>query len=68
MLNLTSNDFIKGLIVAILTAPLALIIEALQADSEIDLRKIGLLAVSAGLAYLLKNLGTDEQGKFIGKF
>lgn len=66
ILKLTQSDFLKGLIVAVITAPLTLIIQALQGGSEIDLKTVGVVALIAFCSYIVKNLGTDEQGYFLG--
>jgi hypothetical protein len=65
--ELTKNDFVRGLIVAVMTAPLTLIFQSLQAQAEIDLKQVGIVALTAFCGYILKNLGTSEDGKFLGK-
>ncbi len=66
--KLATGDFIKGLIVAVLTAALALLVEMLKSGGKIDLEAIGTAALLALAAYLLKNLGTDSKGEILGKF
>ena len=65
--TLTKNDYIKGLVVAIIAGVLTAILEALQTGTAIDLSNIINVALIAGLSYLLKNLGTDENGRIGGK-
>jgi hypothetical protein len=61
------QDFIKGLIVAVLTAILTTFAQLLP-GGEIDLKKIGVAGLVAGCAYLIKQLGTDENGAVLGKY
>ena len=68
LFELTKNDFVKGLIVAIITAPLTVIIQALEGGNEINFKTVGTVALIAFCSYIVKNLGTDEQGRFIGKY
>ena len=65
-LLLSWQDFFKGLILAVITAVLTGIMQGLNAGS-FDWKAIGTMALTALIAYLLKNLGTDEEGKFLGK-
>jgi membrane protein implicated in regulation of membrane protease activity len=66
-LNLNTKDFIKGLIVAVLSALIAGVLQLLQAGPfTLDwatFQPIVLAAVSAGLAYLSKNLFTNSGGE-----
>jgi multisubunit Na+/H+ antiporter MnhB subunit len=67
-LNLNAKDFIKGLIVALITAVIAFLYEWIAAGKPLDLsmlKTVGLVALSAGLAYILKNLGTNSQGQIL---
>lgn len=65
-LTLEVKDFIKGLVVAIFGAVIATIYEALQTGSDIDFQKIGLVSLTAGCAYLMKNLISDSKGVPLG--
>lgn len=71
-LKLNKNDFIKGLVVAVLSAVLTLVLKLLDANglmvTSADLQTIGTVALTAAVSYLIKNLGTDDQGKLGGKF
>ena len=65
-LKLGLNDFVKGLIVAILSAVLGTIKPALDAGTMLDmsvLKGAGMAGLIAGGAYLMKNLATNSQGK-----
>lgn len=65
-LNLNAKDFIKGLIVAVLSALIAGVLQLLQAGPFVfdwaTFQPIVLTAVSAGLAYLSKNLFQNSTG------
>ena len=63
---LNSKDYIKGLIVAVITSVLTVLSESLSAgDIVIDFKNITTVALTATIAYLLKNLGTNEDGDFL---
>jgi hypothetical protein len=66
MLWLNTKDFVKGAIVAILTGIGTILTSELQTGT-ISLKKVGIAALVAFLAYLTKNLLTDHNDKFIGK-
>jgi accessory gene regulator protein AgrB len=62
-------DFGKGLIVAVITAILTFLYEqVVQGGVALDLallQQVGSVALAALLAYVLKNLFTNSQGKFL---
>lgn len=67
-LNLNISDLIKGFIVAFLSAALTGVITAL--DSGIlpnlsELKAAGIVGLTAGLSYLLKNLMTNNKGEIL---
>jgi len=65
LFKLNSQDFVKGLIVAILTALIAYLGDLttlLSADPTLILK----IAITAGISYLLKNFISDENGKVLG--
>lgn len=67
-LSLSTRDWIKGLIVAIITAVITALYEAIIAGKPLDLtllKSVGLVALAAGLAYILKNLGTNSAGEIL---
>ena len=67
-LNLNNKDFIKGLIVAVLSAVITIIYNTVQAGSlTFDWKAIGLTALSSAIAYIMKNLFTNSTGSFLKK-
>jgi hypothetical protein len=61
------EDLLKGLFLAVVTPVLTIILQTLQAGSWVfDWKTIGAVAVSALLAYLIKQFGTDSQGTPMG--
>lgn len=68
-LKLNWSDFSKGIIVAILTAVLTYIANALQVSGlNLDFSQVLSIAITAGISYLAKNLLTDSEGKVLGRF
>jgi hypothetical protein len=64
--KLCSSDWVKGLVVAVLTAPLTIVYESVQAGAlTLNGKTIALAAMGAGLAYILKQLGTGSSGKLL---
>jgi hypothetical protein len=60
--NLNWADFAKGLIMAVLTPVVAIIVQSLNNGSlTFDWKVIGIAAASGGLAYIVKNLFTPIQ-------
>lgn len=67
-LNLNSSDFIKGLIMAVLTTVITIIYQTVEAGSlTFDWKSIGTMALTSALAYIMKNLFTNSTGKLFGK-
>jgi len=67
-LNLNSSDFIKGLIVAVLGTVISMVYSVLQTNSlEFDWKAIGMAALTSGMAYIMKNLFTNSEGKMMKK-
>jgi VIT1/CCC1 family predicted Fe2+/Mn2+ transporter len=69
-LNLNWADFGKGLIVAVITAILTFAYETLQAGTLFapgSLKTVGIIALTAMISYLLKNLFTNSTGQFLTK-
>jgi len=67
MFNLNLKDVIKGVVVAVLSAVLSGLYQALTAQMVIDPKQLLLVGLTAGLGYLLKNVFTSAVGKFLGK-
>lgn len=64
--RLNLNDWTKGLIVAVLAAILQPIITVLQGGGLVfDWQAILTVGLTAGLAYVLKNLSTNSDGEFV---
>jgi len=68
---LDHRDAIKSLITSVLTASVATLSMLVQNKgfdlTTQDVKLVGVAAATAFLGYLLKQLGTDEKGKFLGK-
>ena len=64
--DLSLKDWLKGLVMAVITAVLSLVYQLLTSSQAIDYKQIGVVALTAALAYILKQLGTDEQGNILG--
>lgn len=66
-LTLSTGDILKGLLVAIITALLTGFYELIQAGGDfawMDLKPVVLATIGAGIAYLLKNLFSNSEGRF----
>lgn len=64
--NINLKDLGKGFVVAVFTAVIFGVNESLQSGVLPDLAKmksIGIIALSAGLAYLAKNLFSNKEGE-----
>ena len=67
-LNLNSTDFIKGLIMAVLSSVITVVYQTVEAGSlTFDWKAIGTMALTSALAYIMKNLFTNSTGKLFGK-
>lgn len=66
--NLGANDFIKGLLIAVLGAAAQIVSDTINSGSlDFDWAAIGKTALLAGIAYLTKNLLTNSKGSFLSK-
>jgi hypothetical protein len=66
-LRLNLNDFLKGLLMAFLGALVTGVYQLFQAGSALNwitLKPVLLVAIAAGLSYLIKNLFTNNAGEF----
>jgi len=66
--TLKISDWWRGLIVALVTAPLTIIYQSLMATPVtlvFDWKAITGAALAGGVAYLLKNLGTGTGGQIL---
>ena len=66
LFKLDVRDLIKGLVMAVLTAVIGYVQTAMTGGT-VDVQQLLNYAVAAGLAYLAKNLSSDENGKLLGK-
>lgn len=67
-LTLNSKDFLKGLVIAVLTAVITIIYTSVQAGSlDFDWKAIGVTALSSALAYIMKNLFTNNSDQLLKK-
>ena len=69
-LKLGKADFWKGLLLSVLTAGVTAACTALTSAStlaEINWQGVGIAAAGAFLAYIIKNLLTNEQGEILKK-
>jgi hypothetical protein len=69
--NLNGKDLAKGLVVAIAAALFAKLAEVLNVPGfdfvTYDWSTLISVAITAGIGYLTKNLGSTQDGKFVGK-
>lgn len=69
-LSLEATDYIKGFIVAVLSAAVQIIHTFLSQGGSLELidwKNLLNVSIVAGLSYLIKNFFTDHEGKFGGK-
>lgn len=66
--TLNSNDFLKGLIMAVLSTVITVVYQTVEAGSLIfDWKAIGTMALTTALAYIMKNLFTNSTGQLFAK-
>ncbi|CAB4144164.1 hypothetical protein UFOVP462_21 [uncultured Caudovirales phage] len=67
-LNLNTNDFIKGLVMAVLSTVITVVYQTVEAGSLVfDWKSIGTMALTTALAYIMKNLLTNSTGSLFAK-
>jgi len=67
-LTLNNNDFLKGLIMAVLSTVITIVYQTVEAGSLVfDWKAIGTMAITSALAYIMKNLFTNSTGKLFAK-
>jgi len=67
-LTLNNNDFLKGLIMAVLSTVITIVYQTVEAGSLMfDWKAIGTMALTSALAYIMKNLFTNSTGKLFAK-
>lgn len=63
-LNLNTSDFLKGLLMAVLSSVITIVYQTVEAGSLVfDWKAIGTMAITSALAYIMKNLFTNSNGK-----
>jgi hypothetical protein len=68
LFTLNSKDWIKGLVVAVLTAVITVVYSTIQTGTLVlDWKSISIAAISAALAYITKNLLTNSSDQFLTK-
>lgn len=66
--TLNKSDFLKGLIIAVLTAVITVAYNTVQTGTlAFDWKAISTAAASAALAYIMKNLLTNSDNEFLKK-
>jgi hypothetical protein len=66
--TLDNKDFIKGLLVAVLSAVITILYNTIESGSlTFDWKAIGTMALTSALGYILKNLLTNSTGQFLKK-
>jgi uncharacterized MnhB-related membrane protein len=61
-LSLNTKDFLKGLVVSVLTSVLTIVYTSLQSGSlTIEWKAVGTAAITAALAYITKNYLTNSE-------
>lgn len=67
-LSLNKKDFIKGLVVAVLSAVISVLYNTIENGSlEFNIKSIVISALSAALAYIMKNALTNSDDQFLKK-
>lgn len=67
-LSLNTTDFLKGLVVAVLTSVLTIIYTSVQSGSLVfDWKTIATTALTSAIAYVSKNLLTNSKEQFLIK-
>ena len=67
LFTLVKSDYVKAAVIAVLAPVVTYIYQYLStSDGTFDVRELGKIAVSAFVAYLLKNFLTTSEGKFLG--
>lgn len=68
LFKLNWRDLVRGLITSMTSAILTSIVLILKNNTTFDWRLILSAGAISGLGYLVKNLLTDENDKFVGVF
>lgn len=66
--SLNLLDFAKGLFIAVLTSVITLLYTSIESGAlTFDWHLIGTTALTSALAYIMKNLLTNSEGKLLKK-
>jgi flagellar biosynthesis protein FliQ len=67
-LTLNTRDFVKGLFIAVITAVITVVYTTIQTGTlSFDWKIISTTALSAALAYIMKNLFTNSNDQLLKK-
>jgi flagellar biosynthesis protein FliQ len=67
-LTLNTRDFVKGLFIAVITAVITVVYTTIQTGTlSFDWKVISTTALSAALAYIMKNLLTNSNDQLLKK-
>jgi hypothetical protein len=68
LFTLNTADFVKGLLMAVLSTVITIVYQTIEAGSLVfDWTAIGTMALTSALAYIMKNLFTNSQGQLFKK-
>lgn len=67
ILNINWKDVVKGLVVAVFTSILTAVYQMIERQDEISFKQLATIGSLSMIAYLIKQLGTDTDNKFLGK-
>ena len=68
LFTLNTTDFIKGLLMAVLSTVITIVYQTVEAGSLVfDWKAIGTMALTSALAYIMKNLLTNSDGQLFKK-
>lgn len=66
--TLNTRDFVKGLFIAVITAVITVVYTTIQTGTlSFDWKVISTTALSAALAYIMKNLFTNSNDQLLKK-
>jgi hypothetical protein len=65
-LSLNAKDFLKGLVLSVLSAVITVLYTSIEKESLVfDFKSIGMVALSTALGYIVKNLLTNSKDQFL---
>jgi hypothetical protein len=65
-LSLDTKDFIKGLLLSVFTSVISIVYTSVQSGSLVfDTKTIATTALTTALGYIMKNLLTNSEDKFM---